>query len=83
MTTHWQNLIHKKCPKCDERLEYYKKNDAYICKTDGCPGFYVTSRGLIKIFLDPEHATVKYASREEREIINIALKELQLDSLTV
>lgn len=72
-TRHWQNIVFKKCPDCDLRLENHTRG--YMCPDDMC-GFFITREGVTKILLDDQHAAVKYLSKEAREVLNKQLEEI-------
>lgn len=69
----WQNLIHKKCPRCDVRL-----GDGRL--GFGCSGpekhFFISRQKMAEILSDPKHAAIRYATDHEKEIVQKALKEM-------
>ena len=67
----WQNLIHKKCPRCDERMNW---RDKYFRCPSGC--FTISGVKLIEILTDPEHIVQQYLSPHEREIIEGGIKKV-------
>ena len=73
MVKRWQNLIHKKCPHCDERLLNQQKG--YVCPA--C-GFYISKRKVAEILTDPTHAAVRFLSNHEKEMLEKAIEELGL-----
>lgn len=69
----WQNLIYGKCPDCNGRLVERKRT--YKCPTIGCE-FFLTQSGYIKILTNPNHATIRFASPQQKEFINKALSDM-------
>ena len=61
----WQNLVHKKCPNCDERLKW--QGDWFKCPTAGC--FAINSAKLVEILTDKSHIIQQFLSPHERQII--------------
>ena len=70
---HWQNLIHKKCPKCDARLR--ERDRGLICPERDC-SFAIALTSWAKIMTDPSHVMHRFLSPHERETLNTALAEL-------
>lgn len=49
----WQNLIDKKCPRCDHDLE--RENKAgFMCSNNTC-GFFITDRAYAHTLMDQTH----------------------------
>lgn len=69
----WQNLIHKKCPDCSERLLFVTMG--FQCPNDKCH-FFVGKQKMVEILTNQNHAAVRFASTHELEILNGALDEL-------
>jgi len=69
----WQNLIHKKCPRCSLRLN--EGNLGF-----GCSGeekhFFISRQTMAKILSDPNHAALRFATEHEKDIVFGALKEM-------
>lgn len=74
----WQNLLHKKCPKCDERLVQFKdKGIMYSCPAEGC-GFIISQKAMVEIFTDEHHIMRQFLSPHERMMLNNALAHMEL-----
>lgn len=76
MTQHpmrYQNLIHKKCPRCDQHLETL--NLIFRCPDDVC-GFTITRRGWADILLDESHVMRRFLTKHESETLENAIEEL-------
>ena len=73
----WQNLIHKKCPRDNERM--LAERNGFKCPLPDCD-FFVTRKKMVEILTDPEHSAVKYANVHEKQIINDALEEMGVDT---
>jgi len=76
-TRHWQNIVFKKCPDCNARLDNHPKG--FMCPDDKC-GFFITTSGLTKILTDPSHAAIRYLSKEARVILNQQLREIGIEN---
>lgn len=74
----WQNLIHKKCPACNARLETTSTGFECPYKKNGeCPGsFFISRRKFVEILTNPEHFAVRFLNKHEHEILNNALHEI-------
>ena len=72
----WQNLIHKKCPKCDARFLPHPKG--YFCPDDAC-AFFITKKRLVEILTDHTHPAIRFASDHELDILDEALRELGIN----
>lgn len=76
-TKRWQNLLHKKCPNCDSRLE-----DANlflkcpIMREDGKSCFFIKKTKAIEFLLDPTHKANICLSDHERGIIKEAIQKI-------
>ena len=75
-TRHWQNIVFKKCPDCDKRLENHPKG--FMCPDDMC-GFFISLGGVTKILTDPNHAAVRFLSKEARAVLDQQLKEIGIE----
>ncbi len=73
---HWQNLIHRKCPCCNARLEHrrepnerapWKQVDLFEC-AEKC-GFIITQSSYVKILEDETHIMRRFLSRHETELL--------------
>lgn len=82
---HWQNLIHRKCPCCDARLEHRKEPNAnhplkeidfYVCE-DKC-GFIITRGSYVKILEDETHIMRRFLTKHERELLQLTLRSVEL-----
>lgn len=72
-TRRWQNLLYKKCPNCNERLEdarlFWKCPNT---KEDGKSCFFIKQLQALEYLMNPEHPANRCLSLSERE----HLKEL-------
>ncbi len=74
----WQNLIHKKCIKCDANLkEQQDRTVLYVCTSEECD-FFITRRKLYEILTDETHILRRFLTEQER----IALEEAVDNLLT-
>lgn len=73
-TRHWQNLVFKKCPNCDTRLEDHPRG--FFCPEVKC-NFFITRDGMYQILTDKEHAALRFISRDAREVLEKTIKEIQ------
>lgn len=78
MSRKWQNLIHKKCPDCDARMQSTPRG--FLCPATDHQ-FFITRATLGQYLTDPSHPIVRFASQHEREIINEALRELGIQQV--
>ena len=81
MTRKWQNLIHKKCPNCDLRLEETKTH--WICpsyKNDTTKCFIISKEKSVSYMTDPSHPANKHLSKHERDTLQEALINIGLIS---
>lgn len=75
----WQNLLHKKCPNCNSRLEssgmYLKcpNKDETETKKD-C--FFIKKSRAVELLLDTEHPANFCLSPHERETIEEKVLEI-------
>ena len=69
----WQNLIHRKCPDCDSRMQTNKAG--FGCPEVDC-GFFITRNKLAEVLTDPTHAAVRYLNSHEHVILEKALAEI-------
>ena len=67
MPIKWQNLIHGKCPKCDERMTWVEA--ILRCTTADCEGFAIGKGKLVSILTDPTHIVRRFMSPHEVEIV--------------
>lgn len=73
----WQNLYHRKCPKCDSELRPVKdKAIIYEC-TGGC-GFMITRRKMAETLSDPTHILRRFLSTEELYKLNESVEKMYL-----
>lgn len=70
----WQNLIHKKCPKCDRKLQWRDK--VFLCLSPDCEGFAISREKLVVILTDQTHIMRRFASPHELELIENAIVEI-------
>lgn len=73
----WQNLIHRKCPKCDNKLEW--QGDVFRCvnSIDECQeGFAIGKGKLVSILTDETHIIRRFASPHELELIENAISDV-------
>lgn len=77
-TRHWQNLIHLKCPDCDQRMT--PNRVGYECPATN-HRFFITRKTLGQYMTDPNHAIVRFASEHEREIIDKALQDIGIQQV--
>jgi hypothetical protein len=78
----WQNLVHKKCIKCDARLE--EKQDRvvlYVCTDPDCD-FFITRRKLFEILTDENHILRRYLTEHERIELEEAVSKAEGNVLT-
>ena len=79
----WQNLIHKKCPVCDARLE--ENSGGFQCQQadahDDGRRFAISKVRLVEILTDPDHAAVRHMNDHERVLLDKALKQMGIDDL--
>lgn len=73
MKKRWQNLIHEKCPNCDNRL--VKIKEGYACSDALCT-FFITPKKIAEIITDPNHPAVRYMTEHEIEVRNKALRDM-------
>ena len=68
----WQNLVHRKCPNCDERLG--RTSGAFVCPQDGC--FYISIKKLVEFITDESGPTWQNMSEHERDLVKNSMKEM-------
>lgn len=75
----WQNLLHKKCPNCNTRLEdarmYLRcpnKNESDVTKN--C--FFIKKTKAAEFLIDPQHPANFCLSAHEKETVEDAIKLL-------
>lgn len=72
----WQNLIHKKCIKCDGRLEERQdRTILYVCTNEDCD-FFITRRKLFEILTDETHIMRRFLTEHERQELEGAVNNL-------
>ncbi len=81
----WQNLIHEKCPCCDERLAHKRRpndNDPRravdFWECEGRCGFSITRDKYVAILVDEGHIMRRFISRHEAEILAKAIEKSEL-----
>lgn len=72
----WQNILDKRCPDCASKFQSHPKG--FMCPDDAC-GFFITREKLCSILLDDNHAALRFANKEQREMIRRTLHELGID----
>lgn len=73
----WQNLLHRKCPNCDSRLENARL--FLKCPTtreDGTSCFFIKKIQAMEFLLDPKHKANIYLTHHERETIKEAIQKI-------
>lgn len=74
----WQNLIHRKCVKCDSPLEEQKDRVVLLeCSNRACD-FFITRRKLFEILVDETHIMRRFLSYTEREQLEDAIEAMTL-----
>ena len=73
----WQNLIFKKCPKCNRRLEDFKSPNLPMmrCLESACE-FMIRRRAWADILLEETHVMRRFLTKHEAETLETAVKEL-------
>lgn len=69
----WQNLLHKKCPKCDGRLEQ-KMDRAVIFECEN-GDFVISRRKVFEILMDETHVLRRHLTAHERELLEGAIEK--------
>lgn len=69
---HWENLIHKKCPICNEKLEW--KSHTFFCNNHRENPFIINSDKLAKFLLNKNGPTFKNMTDHERDILEDAIR---------
>lgn len=76
-TRKWQNLLYRKCPNCDSRLNETK--DYFSClnshpdkQNAGC--FFIAKAKAVEYLLNPNHPAHFCLSPNERQNINAIIK---------
>lgn len=81
---HWQNLLHRKCPVCNTRLEHrrepnarapWKQVDLFECEAK-C-GFIITCSTYVNILEDETHIMRRFLTPHEKELLAEVLVEIQ------
>lgn len=79
----WQNLIYKKCPRCDARLDAIirKKRLYFECliEKSGC-GFIISAEKLGQILTDENHIMRKFLTPHERTSLETAINEVMAEN---
>ncbi len=70
----WQNLIHRKCPVCDTRLNLSKEGSKliYFCPAEGCE-FTISAAKLASILTDENHIMRRFATPHELKTLEAAI----------
>lgn len=66
----WQNLVKKKCPRCESALKINKVG--FECSNLSCD-FFITKKGLFDILTDNSHPIFKFLDANDLKIIENAL----------
>lgn len=77
----WQNLIHRKCVKCDYPLEEVRDRGVILLECTNSPqacDFFITRRKLFEILVDETHIMRRFLTREERDQIEDAIEAMTL-----
>ena len=70
----WQNLLQKKCPKCDAEIQPLRdRTILYACI--GCD-FVITRRKYYEILTDECHVMRRFLSNEELEKLTTSIEKL-------
>lgn len=73
----WQNLLHKKCPKCESALEQLKdRATIFECTNRGACDFLISRRKMFEILTDETHVLRRHLSPHERELLEGAVAQL-------
>lgn len=67
----WQNLLHKKCPNCNSRMQ---DKQLYFSCPNAC--FFIKKTKAVEYLLDPKHQANICLSSHERETIEKAVQNL-------
>ncbi len=75
----WQNLLYKKCPNCDSRLE--DRNLYFICPNPNPQDslkncFFIKKTRAAELLLDPKHPANICLNSHERLTLDEKMKEL-------
>ena len=70
----WQNLVHRKCPKCDSRLELHYFT--YKCPQVMCR-FAIGKRKIAEILTDETHVIHRFMSPHERRLLEQAVTHME------
>lgn len=72
----WQNLIHKKCPNCNNKLE--DRGSYWVCPDSGLHKncFIIHRFKVIQFLTDPTHAANRFLSEHERKTLTEGLRGL-------
>jgi len=71
----WQNLIHRKCPKCDSRLKWI--GDWFRCPDSQC-SFAISGIKVVEILTDEKHIVQQYMTPHEKQILIQGIKSLTM-----
>lgn len=72
---YWQRLLHQRCPVSDHQIVMKRAGNGmvfYNCVDDKC-GFGISDAHVFNIFSDPNHSVHKYLTREESNMLAIAM----------
>jgi len=67
----WQNLIHRKCPTCDSKLEW--GSNWFVCPDNNCK-FMIHGSKIVEILTGP--MIRRFLSEHEESIIDNAISDL-------
>lgn len=67
----WQNLIHRKCPVCDTRMDW--KGGWFRCPTSD---FAISGAKVVDILTDEEHIIHRFMSAHERQVLEQGLRDM-------
>lgn len=73
----WQNLLHKKCPNCNERLEDRRLFFACPSPHKDDPNkscFFIKKTKVMEYLLDPNHPAHTCLTKHEKENLDKTLK---------
>ena len=73
----WQNLIHKKCPKCDGPLTE-EMDRAVMIECKEC-GFMISQKKLLEILSDETHMLRRHLTPREKMIIEQATGQEEVE----
>lgn len=76
---HWQNLLHKKCPNCDTRLQ--DSGQYFLCPNpspteEGRNCFFILKTKAATYLLDTSHPANFCLTPHERDTVEDSLREM-------